>query len=57
MHSWDREINMIVFHSCIGLDLQLYLVGKKEESERLYLLCQLLDSHWRIELLILSLLK
>lgn len=39
MYSWDREINMTVFHSCIGLDLQLCLIGKKEESERLCLLC------------------
>jgi len=39
IHSWDREVNMTVFHSCISLDLQLCLVEKKEESERFCPLC------------------
>ena len=48
---------MTIFCSCIGLDLQLCLVERGGEFERLCPLCQLLDSHWRIGLLVLSLLK
>jgi len=48
---------MAIFCSCISLDLQLCLVRRGEEFERLCLLCQLLDSCWRIGLLVLSLLK
>ena len=45
------------FCSCVGLDLQLYLVRKKEGFKELCLPYQLSDSHWRIGLLVLSLLK
>ena len=48
---------MAVFCSYVGLDLQLCLVGKEEEFKKLYPLHQLSDSHWRIGLLVLSLLK
>jgi len=48
---------MAIFCSCVGLDLQLCLVGRGEGFEGLCPLCQLLDSHWWIGLLVLSLLK
>ena len=57
MHSWAREVNMAIFCSYIGLNLQLCLVERGRGFERLCLLHQLLDSHWRIGLLVLSLLK
>jgi len=46
-----------IFCSCIGLDLQLCLVGRKGEFEGLCPLYYLSDSCWRIGLLVLSLLK
>ena len=57
MHSWAREVNVAIFCSCVGLDLQLCFVGRGEEFEELCSLYQLSDSHWRIGLLVLSLLK
>jgi len=57
MHLWAREVNIAVFCSYIGLDLQLCLVGRGEGFERLCSSYQLSDSYWRIGLLVLSLLK
>ena len=48
---------MAIFCSCIDLDLQLCLVDRGGEFEGLCLLHQLSDKCWRIELLVLSLLK
>jgi len=50
-------MNMAIFCSCVGLNLQLYLVERGEGFKRLCLLHQLSDSHWRMGLLVLSLLK
>ena len=57
MHSWAREVNVAIFCSCVGLDLQLCFVERGGEFEGLCPLHQLSDSHWRIGLLVLSLLK
>ena len=57
MHSWAREVNIAVFYSYVGLDLQLCSVGRGEGFEKLCSSCQLSDSYWRIGLLVLSLLK
>ena len=57
MHSWVGEVNVAIFCSCVGLDLQLCFVGRGGGFEGLCPLCQLSDSHWRIGLLVLSLLK
>ena len=48
---------MAIFCSCIGLDLQLCLVRKGGGFEEHCLSCQLSDDCWKIELLVLSLLK
>ena len=48
---------MAIFYSCVGLNLQFYLVRRRGEFERLCPLRQLSDSHWRMGLLMLSLLK
>jgi len=48
---------MAIFCSCVGLDLQLCFVEREGGFEGLSPLCQLSDSHWRIGLLVLSLLK
>jgi len=48
---------MAIFHSYISLDLQLCLLERERRFKRLCPLCQLLDSHWKIGLLVLSLLK
>jgi len=57
MGLWAREVNMAIFCSCVGLDLQLYLVKRGGGFEGLCPLHQLSDSHWRMGLLVLSLLK
>jgi len=57
MRSWAREVNVAIFCSCVGLDLQLCFVGRGGGFEELCLSHQLSDSHWRIGLLVLSLLK
>ena len=57
MHSWAREVNVAIFCSCVGLDLQLCFVERGGGFEGLCPLHQLSDSHWRIGLLVLSLLK
>jgi len=57
MYLWAGEVNMAIFCSCVGLDLQLCLVGKGGGFEGLYPFHQLLDSHCRMGLLVLSLLK
>ena len=57
MHSWAGEVNMAIFCSCVGLDLQLCFVRRGGGSEGLCPSCQLSDSSWRIGLLVLSLLK
>ena len=54
---WAGEVNVAIFCSCVGLDLQLYFVGRGERFEGLCLSCQLSNSCWRIGLLVLSLLK
>ena len=51
------EVNMAIFYSYVGLDLQLCLIGRGGEFERLCSLHQLSDRCWRIGLLVLSLLK
>ena len=48
---------MVIFCSCVGLDLQLCFVGRGGGFERLCPSHQLSDSHWRIGLLVLSLLE
>ena len=48
---------MAIFCSCVGLNLQLCLVKKAGEFEKLCPPCQLSDRYWRIRLLVLSLLK
>ena len=57
MHSWVGEVNVAIFCSCVGLDLQLCFVGRGGGFERLYPSHQLSNSRWRIGLLVLSLLK
>ena len=57
MYSWAGEVNMAIFCSYVGLNLQLCLVGRGEEFEELCPLCQLSDSCQRIGLSVLSLLK
>jgi len=57
MHSWAGEVNVAIFCSCVGLDLQLCFVGREGGFEGLCPSCQLSDSCWRIGLLVLSLLK
>ena len=57
MRSWVREVNVAIFCSCVGLDLQLCFVGRGGGFEGLCSLRQLSDSCWRIGLLVLSLLK
>ena len=48
---------MAIFCSCVGLDLQLCFVRRGGGFEGFCPLHQLSDSHWRIGLLVLSLLK
>ena len=48
---------MAIFYSCISLNLQLCFVGRGEGFEGHCSSCQLSNSHWRIGLLVLSLLK
>ena len=48
---------MVIFFSCIGLDLQLCFVERGGGFEGFCSSCQLSDSYWRIRLLVLSLLK
>jgi len=57
MCSWTREVNVAIFCSCIGLNLQLCFIGRKGGFEGLCPLYQLSNSYWRIRLLVLSLLK
>ena len=57
MHSWAGEVNVAIFCSCVGLDLQLCFVGRGGGFEGLCSSCQLSDSCWRIGFLVLSLLK
>ena len=57
MRSWVGEVNVAIFCSCVGLDLQLCFVGRGGGFEGLCPLRQLSDSRWRIKLLVLSLLK
>jgi len=54
---WAGEVNIAIFCNCVSLDLQLCLVGRGGGFEGLCPLCQLSDSHWRMGLLVLSLLK
>ena len=54
---WAGEVNVAIFCSCVGLDLQLCFVGRRGGFEELCPLCQLSNSYWRIGLLVLSLLK
>jgi len=51
------EVNMAIFCSYVGLDLQLCLIERGGGFEGLCLLCQLSNRCWRIGLLVLSLLK
>ena len=57
MRSWVGEVNVAIFCSCVGLDLQLCFVGRGGGFEGLCPSRQLSDSRWRIGLLVLSLLK
>jgi len=58
MCSWAGEVNVAIFCSCVGLDLQLCFVRRGGGGfEGLCPSHQLSDSHWRIGLLVLSLLK
>ena len=43
MHSWAKEVNIAVFCNCVGLDLQLCLVGRGEEFKGFvyYASCQI----------------
>jgi len=34
MHSWAGEVNVAIFYSCVGLDLQLCFVGRRGGFER-----------------------